>query len=246
MRKHGIRLQNAAFTLIELLVVIAIIAILAAMLLPALSKAKERASQTRCINNLKQLGLGMMLYITDNVDIFPGAASRNVYSFQVSDWIYWRSNNPPYTLDKSPVISLLGSTDITLFRCPLDRDDTYRKQIGEPIYPYSYTLTSYSLDSTGNPGMASIQSGTFHAFKHTRIRRPAAKIMLAEELTVMAPRDQNPGGATTVVLDGRWVPTSDQLSSRHSKKAQVSFADGHVRTVNYRFGLDRTNSHPAY
>ena len=240
--------RRQAFTLIELLVVIAIIAILAALLLPALSRAKLKAAQVRCMSNLKQIGVGIALYAMENVDTYPGCASR-LYGLQPADWIYWRTNNPPYTLDKSPIAAMMGSWNPTLFRCPLDRDDSGRIAHGAPFYFYSYSFNSVMGEqyyTGGNLGFASVFFvGGGAPFKTSQVRNPSNKIMLAEEPTLNTPAEMPPG-YTTIIDDGQWsvgsfpgaARNNNTLTMRHSGRAEVQFGDGHARPASYKEAQD--------
>jgi prepilin-type N-terminal cleavage/methylation domain-containing protein/prepilin-type processing-associated H-X9-DG protein len=258
--------KKDAFTLIELLVVIAIIAILAAMLLPALSAAKSRAQQTACINNQKQLALGMIMYVGDNNDKFPGAAS-NQEGFHLEDWIYWRPagysdpHNPgviTLPLSQSQITSLLRTGSSTnLFRCPMDISDVDRVALYPP--PFTY-YASYSFNGI-NPGM-SLEWDTSGKnpvnFKSTAVHSPSSKIMMAEESSQLNNSKDNPVAGTSnaakgVIADGRWAPsfvgalgTGDVLTKRHNGKADVAFADGHVEAVPYGVCTNQSYIDPTF
>ena len=219
-----------AFTLIELLVVIAIIAILAAMLLPALSKAKSTGQSTACLSNLKQLQTGYFMYPDDNNDNLPinkaqTAAVANVAN-QPGSWVVGNAKLDVNTtnIQNGTIFRHVGSANV--YHCPADKS----KVTGTPglARARSYSLDCW-LNSYYNANGHNWKPGNFPwaQVRLSTISHPANVLGFIDE------QEQSIDAGLFIEDQPDWVASGDTgwgslPADRHRQGCNLSFLDGHV------------------
>ena len=221
-----------AFTLIELLVVIAILGILAAMILPAISKAKAKAHQTTCLNNLRQLQTAWTMYLGDHRDVMPeNKMSGHGVLGCVSETNSWVTGNAQATADPSFITQ--GSIypycpNLGLYHCPADRSSV--------VDTRTPRKRSYSMDAYLNGGLEFLGGALTGNVVHCSelLPSPAGVFVLADDGEPII------DDGVLLIFQAPAAFWQNGPSHRHSQGANLSFADGHCDHWKWRYPYDIT------
>jgi prepilin-type processing-associated H-X9-DG protein/prepilin-type N-terminal cleavage/methylation domain-containing protein len=227
-----------AFTLIELLVVIAIIVILAAILLPALAGAKGSARSIACVNNLKQLQTGYLMYADENKGFLAPNISRKVWPNQVNVAGAWVLGNPQVDTDTANIkrgvmFRYVGATGV--YHCPADTS-TVRNHPGLPR-TRSYSVQTYLNDDViSGTTLDDVDTSPFNLRKYSRIvNPPPSRLFVFIDEYEWTIDDGIFALPNHYAYPGNPPFWSGFPAYRHSNGANLSFADGHVEHHRWRY-----------